>query len=478
MRSLGHARLGVALCAVAWLAITASHATTITGGSVINQTWTSAGSPYIVLGDVTIPSGAFLSIGAGTTVLFASTDGQAGGTDVNRVELIVKGTLTVSGTAASPVIFQAQSGTTSGIWFGIEVQNAAVSASIDHAVIRHANNGIHSTAPGTVLTVTNTTVDTCNHAVFVTDGTSSFDSVQTSSSTDGFYFNGKGTVTLTNVIVNSNSDSGVFAYAGTGALTVNLINSTVNGNTNYGVFAGAAGLSNQCQVTVQNDIVTSNGFVGVYRSTTSAPIMVNVTYSDVFGNGTNYSNVVPGAGAISANPNYVGSTDFHLTAGSVAIDTGSGGAGVPSHDFDGHARPLDGDGIGGAQYDMGAYEYVPASIIGSVPEVAGGPQPVLKVSTPDHVSLILTWGASCGAATTDYAVYEGAIGSWYSHLPGTCTSSGTLSVNYAPAPGNRYFLVVPNNASAEGIYGHASSGAPIPVSTSACRATQNTAGCP
>ena len=108
-----------ALLVVTIPARVAGAATVIMGGTIINQTWSPAGSPYIVQGDITIPAGAFLTIQAGTTVQFASTDGQAAGLDTSRVELTVKGTLNVNGTAASPVMFQAQNGSTSGIWYGI-----------------------------------------------------------------------------------------------------------------------------------------------------------------------------------------------------------------------------------------------------------------------------------------------------------------------------------------------------------------------
>src|SRR5438067_3546177 len=89
----------------------ASGDTIITGGNVINQTWTAAGSPYVVQGDIIVPSGAFLTIEAGTLVQFASTDAQASGIDPARIELTVKGAFTVNGTAADPVIFQAKAGT-------------------------------------------------------------------------------------------------------------------------------------------------------------------------------------------------------------------------------------------------------------------------------------------------------------------------------------------------------------------------------
>ncbi len=468
-------RFAAIFFSVVGLAISASRATIIAGGNIINQTWTPAGSPYIVQGDITVPAGAFLNISAGTIVQFASSDAQASGVDTARVELIIKGTLTVSGTAASPVSFQAQSGTSAGIWYGIEPNATATSVSIDHAQIRHAVDGIQSSAVGTVLSVTNTTFDTCTTGIANSDGTPTFDSIQTSNGTNGFVFSGKGSMTLKNVIANNNLNYGILASAQTGTLNVTVVNSTFSGNPNYALYGVSGSGTAQMNMTAQNLIVTNNG-VGFYRGTIG-PTTITVTYSDVWTNSTNYLNVAPGTGVISANPAYVNSTNFHLNAGSVAIDSGNSGPSIPTHDFDGNTRPLDGDGIGGAQFDMGAYEYVPAAVLGSVPEAAGGSQPVLTIGTLDHVNLSLQWGATCGAAT-DYAVYEGTIGSWYSHVPGLCTTSGSLSASYAPAPGNTYYLVVPLNASAEGIYGHSSSGTPIPVSGSACRAAQNGAGCP
>ena len=76
-----------------------AHAQTVkTGGDVIDETWTVAGSPYVVQGDLTVPAGAYLIIEAGVTVQFAAGDLEAGGTDNTRTELIVNGTLSVNGT--------------------------------------------------------------------------------------------------------------------------------------------------------------------------------------------------------------------------------------------------------------------------------------------------------------------------------------------------------------------------------------------
>ena len=87
------------------LAARANATTVVPGGTISNQTWTTNGSPYIVQGDITIPPGAFLTIQPGVFVLFWSSDLQGAGLDPSRVELTVQGTLTASGTAASPITF-------------------------------------------------------------------------------------------------------------------------------------------------------------------------------------------------------------------------------------------------------------------------------------------------------------------------------------------------------------------------------------
>src|SRR5437870_2154090 len=86
----------------------AAASTTITGGIVANQTWTAAGSPYLVQGDITIPAGGQLTVEPGTIIQMASTDSQVAGRDAGRVEITVKGTLNINASGAAPAIFEAQ----------------------------------------------------------------------------------------------------------------------------------------------------------------------------------------------------------------------------------------------------------------------------------------------------------------------------------------------------------------------------------
>ena len=116
-------------------------ATTIPGGNIINQTWTPAGSPYIIQGDITVPLTATLTIQPGTEVQFASSDGLATGLDTSRVEFTVKGTLNAVGTAASPISLKAQSGNGTSIWHGL-IFDLATSASTNFVSVQNAVYGI------------------------------------------------------------------------------------------------------------------------------------------------------------------------------------------------------------------------------------------------------------------------------------------------------------------------------------------------
>jgi hypothetical protein len=69
---------------------------------------------------------------------------------------------------------------------------------------------------------------------------------------------------------------------------------------------------------------------------------------------------VSGTGNVHQAPGFVNALqgDFHLLSDSPCIDAG-GAEGALTNDFDGTARPLDGDTNGPAVVDIGAYEYVP-----------------------------------------------------------------------------------------------------------------------
>ncbi|HEX4822964.1 MAG TPA: hypothetical protein VFV19_01490 [Candidatus Polarisedimenticolaceae bacterium] len=111
------------------------------------------------------------------------------------------------------------------------------------------------------------------------------------------------------------------------------------------------------------------------------------------------------------------------------------------------------------------------SAAGGVPDggdVPGMPLMIGKASTPGDLEL--SWGHSCRPTDSDYAIYEGLLGSFASHVPRRCTTGGATSMSLTPASDGRYYLVVPlNSDGAEGSYGTASDGNQRPPSATSCR---------
>jgi MYXO-CTERM domain-containing protein len=116
-------------------------ATDVIGNLNTNARWTLAGSPYRLLGDVTVGTAATLTIEPGVVVEAASTDGLGSGTDVARVELIIRGALVVEGTSSAPVAFRGVS-TAAGSWYGIVFDPVAQTSSISRATLQHGLYGV------------------------------------------------------------------------------------------------------------------------------------------------------------------------------------------------------------------------------------------------------------------------------------------------------------------------------------------------
>ncbi|MBN2382970.1 hypothetical protein JXQ70_08820 [bacterium] len=117
------------------------------------------------------------------------------------------------------------------------------------------------------------------------------------------------------------------------------------------------------------------------------------------------------------------------------------------------------------------------NVVGTIGSSAQDYLYLTKVSN-SPVSFDLIWGDSCGEAQTDYALYEGLLGSWFSHTSIVCTTGNELFFNdYFPEIGNYYYLVVPLSETLEGSYGQDSIGIERPVGSDVCRTEQNTAAC-
>lgn len=131
------------------------------------------------------------------------------------------------------------------------------------------------------------------------------------------------------------------------------------------------------------------------------------------------------------------------------------------------------DGIAGNE--LWALPLPVSAYAGGVPtdSLSGIPFTVTKASGED---LTLNWGDSSISSDTDYEIYEGNLGDFYSHTQKLRSTSGATSVTVSPSSNNAYYIVVPATSAVEGSYGKASNGAERPKGVIACR-QQNIATC-
>jgi ELWxxDGT repeat protein len=120
---------------------------------------------------------------------------------------------------------------------------------------------------------------------------------------------------------------------------------------------------------------------------------------------------------------------------------------------------------------------MPAAAPHAVPDGSSGP-PLLLANSPSDL-LTLSWSApSCAEGVNDYEVYEGFLGSWYSHTSRQCTTNGLTSVDLPSPSASVYYLVVPRSESMEGSYGLDGSGVERPIGSNACLAQVLDPACP
>ncbi len=317
-----------------------------------NLTLTKSGGPYLILGDLTVPAGITLTIGAGTVVQFPSTDSMAGGQDSDRVELIVRGTLSVNGSRTDPAIFRANAGTSANVWYGIVVDTGT--ADIAGAIIKHAAFGIRAIHAASDLHAADCIIQTCGYGLNLM-GSPSIDAVIIlDCGMHGILVAGGATGSITNTIIRNSANCGIFMNIASSSASLSITNCTLYGNGDSGISAAAqSGAS--LTVNVLNCIVTGNGQYGVLRNASPGTVTVNVSYSDAWDNDLgNYGDVTAGTGCKSEDPLYAdGSTDLSLQAGSPCIDAGFD-VDAPTHDRNNVSRPRNGGH--GELFDMGAYE--------------------------------------------------------------------------------------------------------------------------
>ncbi len=124
------------LCTIALSALPDSAvADDVSGGITKDTTWTSAGNPWTVTGDITVKTGATLTIESGVEVLF---DGDY----YMWTDSTTSGTIIVQGAIGDSVVFKAASGLPDeSQWREIGIFDSP-GTSFDYCVVMHAKVGI------------------------------------------------------------------------------------------------------------------------------------------------------------------------------------------------------------------------------------------------------------------------------------------------------------------------------------------------
>lgn len=168
---------------------------------------------------------------------------------------------------------------------------------------------------------------------------------------------------IVNNIITDNTGRGAINLTVPEGNQPTVVNNTIVNNVGAGIRINSH--VTQFGILVADNILMGNS-TGIQIDSLSSAYLPRFEFNDVYGNSVNYFGMTDRTGIdgnISVDPMF--STAFHLSLGSLLIDAGSVNY-FPSYDFDGDARPLDGNGDGVAISDIGADEQ---ALIDDIPPI-------------------------------------------------------------------------------------------------------------